>query len=71
MRSTKSFPLMLKLFSNSFLLIFYTQTFFYLQVPNNQKMKLKLKFPEYHVDLEKRGWCGVVARVRHESHMSQ
>ena len=25
----------------------------------------------YHVDLEKRGGCGVVARERQESHMSQ
>ena len=24
----------------------------------------------YHVDLEKRGGCGMVARERHESHMS-
>ena len=25
----------------------------------------------YRVDFEKRGGCGVVARKRHESHMSQ
>ena len=25
----------------------------------------------YHVDFEKRGGCGVVARERHKSHMSQ
>ena len=25
----------------------------------------------YHVDFEKRGGCGMVARERHESHMSQ
>ena len=36
---------------------------------NDKKSKKSLKY--YHVDFEKRKGCGVVARERYESHLSQ